>query len=125
MEKVNNMLEDVNTYLREAMRSLVNHLVDRLSPSESGKSKTFKSSTLTNLLEFLNTFDARNLGNDIELAQLVTTAKNVLSGVDSQLLRSDQSIANVVQNGMGTIKAQLDSLLIKKPIRLYSFDEAA
>lgn len=119
------MLEDVNTYLREAMRSLVNHLVDRLSPSESGKSKTFKSSTLTNLLEFLNTFDARNLGNDIELAQLVTTAKNVLSGVDSQLLRSDQSIANVVQNGMGTIKAQLDSLLIKKPIRLYSFDEAA
>lgn len=125
MEKVNNMLEDVNTYLREAMRSLVNHLVDRLSPSESGKSKTFKSSTLTNLLEFLNTFDARNLGNDIELSQLVTTAKNVLSGVDSQLLRSDQSIANVVQNGMGTIKAQLDSLLIKKPIRLYSFDEAA
>lgn len=125
MEKVNNMLEDVNTYLREAMRSLVNHLVERLSPSDSGKSKTFKSSTLSNLLEFLNTFEARNLGNDLELAELVTTAKNVLSGVDSQLLRSDQSIANVVQNGMGTIKAQLDTLLIKKPARRYSFDEAA
>jgi hypothetical protein len=101
MEKVNNMLEDVNTYLREAMRSLVNHLVDRLSPSDTGKSKTFKSSTLTNLLEFLNTFEARNLGNDVELAQLVSSAKNVLSGVNSQLLRSDQSIAGVVQDWDG------------------------
>ena len=107
------------------MRSLVNHLVDRLSPSDTGKSKTFKSSTLTNLLEFLNTFEARNLGNDVELAQLVSSAKNVLSGVNSQLLRSDQSIAGVVQTGMGTIKDQLDSLLVKRPVRLYNFDEAA
>ena len=34
--------------------SLVNHLVDRLSPIESGKSKTFRSA-LHQYLEFLNT----------------------------------------------------------------------
>ena len=69
------MLAEINLSLREAMRQLVRHLRNRLTPRADGTQKGFKASTVNNLLDFLGRFDAKNLGKDTELTDVVSQAK--------------------------------------------------
>lgn len=125
-QKLTQMLDEVNDTLRQAMAQLVNHLVSRLTPDAAGQRKTFRASTITNLMEFLNRFDARNLGNDTALQEIVRQAKTILSDIESpKALRTNQSLAEIVQKGMVEVQSQLDSLLVRRPSRLYSLEEAA
>ncbi|GJL52914.1 MAG: hypothetical protein NPIRA02_00460 [Nitrospirales bacterium] len=121
--KVRDMIQEIQRTLRAAMADLVSHLINRLTPDEVGKRKTFRSSTVTNLMDFLNRFDARNLGQDHELQELVERSKTLLSGVTATHLKNDDHLSNTVCDGLGRIKSQLDDLLINVPSRLITFDE--
>lgn len=122
-QKVRQMLEDAKTTLREAMAELVDHLMERLTPNANGKAKTFKAGTVTNLMDFLNRFDARNLSQDVDLQKLVNQAKGLLSGMEPSRIRKDESVATVVREGMRAIKSQLDALLVEKPSRVYVLED--
>ncbi|HJT21197.1 MAG TPA: hypothetical protein VJ746_12040, partial [Nitrospira sp.] len=122
-QKVRQMLEEAQTTLREAMAELVDHLMERLTPNANGTAKTFKASTVTNLMDFLNRFDARNLSQDVDLQKLVNHAKGLLSGMEPNRIRKDESVTTVVREGMRAIKSQLDALLIEKPSRVYVLED--
>lgn len=125
-QKLTQMLDEVNGTLRQAMAQLVNHLVSRLTPDTTGQRKTFRTSTITNLMEFLNRFDARNLGNDVVLQDIVRQARTILTDIDSpNELRTNQPLAEIVQKGMLEVQTQLDALLVRRPSRRYTFEEAA
>ncbi len=121
--KVGQMLDEAKATLREAMAELVDHLMERLTPDTNGKAKTCKASTVTNLMDFLDRFDARNLGQDFDLQKLVNQAKGLLSGMDPASIRKDDSVATVVREGMRAIKSQLDALLVEKPSRVYALED--
>ena len=122
-DKVQEILGEVQDSLRTAMSGLVTHLMDRLQPRPDGRRKTFRDSTITNLLDFLQYFDHRNLSGDTDLEGMVTQAKNLLSGIDSQALKTDTSLAQTVRQGLESIKTQLDDLIITKPSRQITFEE--
>ena len=72
-------LEQWKALLRTGMADLVNHMVDRLSMNADGKPRVFRDSLVTDLREFLGTFDARNVANDGELAALAEKARAILA----------------------------------------------
>ena len=113
----------VQTLLRASMAELVSHMVDRLAPGESGKRKKFRESMVGNLRDFLQTFPARNVTNDTKLAELVTRADELLSGIDAKVLRDCEALRDSVQRGMTEVKAALDTMLIDRPGRAISLSD--
>ncbi|GJL61753.1 MAG: hypothetical protein NPIRA04_04070 [Nitrospirales bacterium] len=121
--KVSEMIQEIQNTLRAAMRDLVTHLVTRLTPDPLGQRKTFRASTVTNLMDFLNRFDARNLGQDDELHELVKQSKKLLNGVTATTLKQNETLSVSIRKGLDDIKTQLDQLLINPPSRLITLED--
>lgn len=114
---------EIQQVLRAAMAELVTHMRDRLKDGPDGKPLRFKESTVSNLVEFLGTFDFRNVTDDAELKTLVERARGLLSGVSAEELRTTADVRTRVQNGMADLAAELATMVVKKPGRKFRFDE--
>lgn len=114
---------EIQQVLRTAMAELVKHMRDRLKDGPDGKPLRFKESTVSNLVDFLGTFDFRNVTDDAELRTLVERARELLGGVSAEDLRSTADVRARVQNGMADLAAELDTIIVKKPGRKFRFDE--
>lgn len=123
--KLTEATEEITQVLRLALKDLTDHMVERLAPSQDGKPKVFKNTLVANMKDFLETFKARNITDDEETEQLVEKAKQLLDGVDPQMLRDNTSIRQYVQKGMTDIKAALDTMVVLKPARQISFEDEA
>jgi hypothetical protein len=109
--------------LRACMAKLVDHMVDRLSGNEDGKPKRFNDTLITNVNEFLGVFDARNITNDQELKVLVDRARQIVRGVDPEVLRNNDSTRAYVARGFEQIKGRLDGMMTAVPKRAYRLDD--
>lgn len=105
---------EVQQALREALSGLIDHFVNRLGTDSDGKPKIFKASTVKQLSDFLESFGARNLTNDVELQQLVEQAKQLMSGLDPEALRKSKMIRSTTREGFERIQAKLDTLVVNK-----------
>ena len=95
----------------------------RLKDGTCGKPLKFKETTVSNLVEFLANFEFRNVTDDVELKQLVAKARDLLAGVQAGDLRTTGDLRTKVQQGMTSIAAELDTLLIKTGSRKFRFEE--
>ena len=115
--------EQITLALRTGFQELIAHAAERLAPSGPGeKPKIFKDSLIGNLQAFIETFNQRNLLNDVELAQLVTKAKEMLCGVTPEKLRNYQKTKDEVRNAFDGIKTQLDGMIVEAKSRVIEFD---
>jgi hypothetical protein len=115
--------EQAITLLREQMKKLVDHMVERLTPGDDGKPKTFKAGTVESLTDFLKNFDIRNLAEDAELQGVVGKASRLLDGVDAKLIRSEEGVRAAVAKGFSDIQSKLDGLVVERPKRAIDFEE--
>jgi hypothetical protein len=115
--------QEIQQVLRAAMAELVKHMRDRLKDGPDGKPLRFKESTVSNLVEFLGTFDFRNVTDDAELKALVDRARTIVAGVDAEALRTTTDLRSRVQQEMADLAAELDTMIIKKPGRKFRFQE--
>lgn len=115
--------DEIQQVLRVAMAELVRHMRDRLKDGPAGKPLKFKESTVKNLVEFLGTFDFRNVTDDQELKDQVERARSLLAGVSADDLRSTADLRTKVQQGMAAIAADLDTMIVKKAGRKFRLDE--
>ena len=114
---------EIQQVLRTAMGELVKHMRDRLKDGPEGKPLRFKETTVSNLVEFLGTFDFRNVTDDAELKGLVEKARAMLVGVSADDLRTTSGVRAKVQQGMADLAAELDTMIVKKPGRKFRFNE--
>lgn len=131
-EKIVQMVADANeeirTVLRVQMAALVKRMVTQLTPTADGRRKKIYDSLTGNIDDFLNTFNARNIANDVELQKLVQKARDVLRGIDPEILRNEEDTRKVVKEGFEQINKALDSMIVDKPARKFDFggmDKAA
>lgn len=115
--------DEIQQVLRVAMAKLVRHMRDRLKDGPDGKPLKFKESTVSNLVEFLGTFDFRNVADDQELKAQVEKARSLLAGVSADDLRSTADLRTKVQQGMAAIAADLDTMIVKRAGRKFRLDE--
>lgn len=109
--------EEMVATLREGMAKIVNHMVDRLTPGEDGKPKKFQNTIVSNVREFLDFFDPKNINDDQELKLLVDKAKRLVDGVDPEQLRKEEGTRDAVLRGFEQIKEQLSTMVVDRPAR--------
>jgi hypothetical protein len=114
--------EEIQQVLRVAMGELVAHMRNRLKDDPEGKPLKFKESTVAKLVEFLGTFEFRNVADDGELQGLVEKARTLLAGVTTDELRTTADVRSRVQQGMAEIATELDTMIVKKPGRKFRFE---
>lgn len=115
--------EAVQQLLRIQMQELVANMTDRLAPGAEGKKKIFRDSLVSNMNDFLKTFDARNLTEDGELKRLVDQVRALTDGVDPETLRTNDGIRDSVQQGFALVKTQLDQMITTAPLRSITFED--
>jgi hypothetical protein len=89
-KKLDDAAEEVRTALRTAMLDLTGKLVDRLR-AKNGEDRTrFCDSAVTNLVEFLELFETRNITGDGELGELAVIAKRIVNEATPDRLRNSR-----------------------------------
>jgi hypothetical protein len=103
--------------LREEFGGMIRHMAERLSGSEDGKQKKFKSSMLGKMHEFLDTFENRNIFGDDALSELVSQARDVVSGLSPEELRKDENLRQYIAGEMIQLKNAVDGAIEDIPRR--------
>jgi hypothetical protein len=116
-------VDEIQIALREAFRTLVAHLAERLEPNPDGTKKIFKDTAIEKLVEFIDIFKNRNLTGDAELEGLVSQARNVLSGKRPESLRKNSSARGEVAGEMARVTVALDKLLVNASKRSIRFED--
>lgn len=96
---------------------LVAHLSERLTAGPEGERKVFRDTAVTNLREFFQRFQALNVHSNADLDRLVETAKQTLSGVNPQAVRSSESLRQQVTTQLAAVQSALDQMLVDQPRR--------
>lgn len=113
--------------MRVGMAELADKMADRLKTDDGGKKKIFKASTVENVSQFLRTFEMRNVTDDEELGVLVAKARELMNGIDPDMLRNDEDIRRSVQAGFDEIAKSLETMGVDRHTRaidLYSETES-
>lgn len=125
--KLRAQFEDAAQSIRDALRvmfaKLLDNAVDKLSVKPGEKPKRFNDSLVGNLAEFFETFEARNITSDAELAGLVEKCKATLSGVSPDKLRTDWDFKTSVGAKLEEIKAAIDPMIEEIEERAFDFSD--
>lgn len=118
--------EEIRLGLLAAFAGFVKHLNTKLGVEPDGKLRIFRDSTVTNLTEFLDMFDKRDVTNDAELRALVTKARNIVKNNDLagdiDALRSDEGFRKVVKAEFAKLEAATGEL-VETRSRLIAFED--
>lgn len=127
LTKMQNMWSEashqVSTVLLQEFRKLTAHMAEKLTPSEDGKTKIFRDTTVTNLTQWLDLFQSRNITDDAELVQVVQQARQLITGVHPDTIRDSDTLRKDLADSFATITAQVDAALIDRPVRAIDLDE--
>lgn len=121
--------DEVKLALREGFQTLIAHAAEKLKPSADGEKQTFRNSLTENLIAFCDTFSARNVMGDAELASLVEKARSVITGIDTQgkatadVIRKDATVRDNVQAQFADIATTLGGMIETERSRQFSFSE--
>lgn len=110
--------------MREALRVGMSELVDDLVGRLGSDKKLKPTKMLERFAEFLDTFDARNITGDADLAQLAAKARGLLAGVDTEALTKSKDLREQVRAGFTEAQATLAQLeTVSKRQRQISFED--
>lgn len=105
------------TAFTEEFSKLVAHLTERLSGQEDGKPKVFRDSAVENLSDFFDRFRHLNVQSSEQLEHLVDQAKQIVRGVQPQVLRDDQAFRQQIVAQLSAVESQVEGLLVDRPRR--------
>lgn len=110
-QEVRHFVAELKDGLLETFRSLVDGMINKLTPDEESGKRRFSTPTTRNLLAWIEEFDLLNIpANYTALHEQVVRARAVLNGVGHLALRSDDTIANAVQGGLRGISEALSEM---------------
>ena len=129
VKKIQGRFEDALRTTEQAMaaqlQELVGHLAERLTGGTDGKPKRFNESAIKNLTGFFDAFRTFDLGSNVQLAQLVDRAQDIIKGKGAEELRTNEQVRAAVAAQLAEVATAVDGLMVNKPNRAISFSEAA
>lgn len=125
VEKFRNLMEQARQEAIAALRvefvNLVANIADKLSGSDDGKPKKLRDAAIENLKEFLDSFAARNLFEDDQLAELISQCRNIISGTTANDIRTSVQVKENLHNSMESLLKAIDDSLENLPRRKLRF----
>ena len=120
---VSSAMDNITLLLRQNLLDLVQHASERLTAGEDGKRKRFSRSMVDGISEFLDTFSARNIADDTDLAAVVEQMKGLMTGVDADALRDNDTLRATVATSLSGVKDALSAMVESAPARAFSDTE--
>jgi hypothetical protein len=115
--------EEIVAALRTGFKQLVDHAVERLTPDADGKQKILRGTFVSNFQAFFETFNARDLMDDRELAAVVEQARQILGSTDVETLRKEVKVREELAARFSEVLPVLDNLVTTRPGRRFALDE--
>jgi hypothetical protein len=115
--------DEITLLLRQQLKDLVDHMLDRLEPGNDGKPRKFHGTTVTKIKTFLDSFSIRNVTDDAQLAMIVKSAAQLLEGVNVDDIRENEAVRSNTQKGFQLVKDCLDTLVVEAGSRKIVLDE--
>jgi hypothetical protein len=116
-EEIDQFRENSVLLLREKFKGLVDHILERLTPEESGQRKIFRNSMVEGLRSFIQDFSSLNITNDTQLAEEINKVGLLIEGVSSQDLRDSELLPQRVTSMLGQVQASVDQMIQVAPRR--------
>ena len=115
----------VSQVLLQEMSGMVDHLVDKLKPDETGKKKIFRNSMVEKFQEWLTMVNDRNIAEDGRVTDLVNRARDLIGGIAPSELRNKKSEAmrNDIASGFEQIQSELALSIIEAPRRAIDLED--
>jgi hypothetical protein len=110
-KKLGEAYTEVRVVMRETLQQVTNELVERLTPAADGKPKSIRGTVLRDLLDFLHTYDLRDLTDDKELQRVVSTLRKLTSGVSPEQLKDNEGLKTSLVAQVQAAASQLDALV--------------
>ena len=104
--------------LREEFSGMIQRITERFTNGDNTKPKVFKNGTINNFYSFFETFKARNIFGDKELAELVERARAVLGGQNATTIRSNDELKEQIRDGMAGVENAMDEMLSRPRRRI-------
>lgn len=106
--------DEIRTALRTGFGDLINSFADAMGHDEDGKPRVFHASKVQHLKDFIQTFEARDLTDDADLANLAKQARELLGDTDAKAIRSDEAFRATLETGFKALKDQAAELTVTK-----------
>lgn len=118
--------EEVKFALREGFKGIVDNAARLLTEKgESGRQRIFGAKTVESFDKFFDTFHARNLMDDAELAALVEMARGTVAGLDLKKVKNNPTMRSVVADQFQKINEDMEKLVAERPSRRFKLKEVA
>lgn len=112
-------LEEGRKLLYTELEELTGKLLERLTPGENGERKTFRDTLVSNVTDWLQTAEQRNLLNDGRLSEIADKVRAALQGKTADSLRNRWT-AESTRVAFEAIKAEIDAAKVAPaPTRQY------
>lgn len=117
------MAQVIRDGMRGGFLKIVSHFSEVLGKdAETGKPKVFHASTAAKLLDFCSTFENRDLTGDVDLAILAKKAKELVSGVDPKMIRTDEAFRETLETNFKQI-VEKASVMVQTRERKLALDQ--
>ncbi len=110
-QQISQVADDCRQALRSGLAELVGHLVERLTPDSSGKTKRLNATAVENLREFLATVSDRDITGDAEIRALGEKAKAVLGDAKADDLRGSGELSANIRAGLADVATAAEKLI--------------
>lgn len=99
---------NIRTGLVTSYQGLVDNFIENLSPAKDGKKKKFSKKAVDKMLNFINTFDAKNsFANFNELQELVQKSKQLMYGIDVDSLKTNADLSSNLMQSFSNISKEM------------------
>lgn len=126
-EKATAKWNEAGAEIRDAMRAgfatMVDQMVEILTPGDDGKPKRFKKSSVDGFREFMATFEGRNITGDAELSGLVEKARKILDGASIESIRKDEPIRERLLARFEEVKTAVAPMVVSARREIHFEDE--
>jgi len=109
--------------LREGFLKLVTKASETMVPVPGEKPKKFFDSAVGNIVQFIDTFQQRNLTNDLELEKLIVQAKQIIDAPEMKDVRKDMNVRASIGTKFQELANAMDGMVEVKKKRMMTLTE--
>jgi translation elongation factor EF-G len=116
-ENLDSALYRAEEEYRSSIVSMIEGLTERLTPNPDGSKKKFRSTSVTNISDFIETFRATSIGSTTQMQELVSRFEAIVGDTSADTLRKSQETAGRLVSALNSLKEEVTRVQSEEELR--------
>jgi len=121
-ENMTSVFQECRDALRNTLSELVGHLAEKLQTKTDGKNHRLHATTVSNLTDFLDTINSRDITSDDAIRVLSDKARKIIGTTSADDMKKDGTIRADIRANLDAVKGEIDQLIIRDGSRKIDLD---